>query len=147
MKLLFNNPWMSLHANSMRKLHKIEHLAFNEEQHQKLFKKGFINVAGIPQDDHLQLVARQYGGDAALKLKSLDCETTPYLDLYIRSDGKYFQVSGVFKSLEDCFNHTENRDDVALMCSFPFDNSTDELHFMTSLTENKYRTKSITVGG
>ena len=88
MNLIFNNPWMSLHANSMSKLHKIEHVAFTEEEHSKLFKKGFINVAGVSNHEKLQLIARQYGGNTSLKLKSLNSESTPYLDLFIRCDGK-----------------------------------------------------------
>lgn len=147
MNLIFNNPWMSLHANSMRKLHKIEHLAFTEFTHAKLFKKGFINVAGIANHEKVQLMARQYCGDVSLKLKSLNSESTPYLDLFINVDGKYFQVSGVFNSFDGCNDHSRNRDDVGLMCSFSIKDSSDELHFMTSLTENKSRTKYLKVGG
>lgn len=125
-----------LFVKSMNKLHKVTHLAFNEDGHSFLFRnQNLVRVAVFPDNlSDVQAMASQYGGDNTLKLQDKSSEDLTYTNFYIKSfDGHFYQVAGIFKDVDMANKFMESRDDAALIDSTNLKGSlTNQFHFIAS---------------
>lgn len=132
-KLTTENSRNALYANSMGKLHRITHLAFNEEGHNHLFKtKHLIAVSALPNQEGVELLADRYGGDREIILQDLSTVDRPFTNLYIRACGSFFQVAAVFSSEKEANALMLQRDDVAIIDSTTLKDVEDQYHFIAS---------------
>ena len=101
-------------VKSMRKLHKVTHLAFSVDGHNALFKKDIICVAQVPKIKNVNLMAEMYAGDTQIRLSDLSSMERPFTGMYVKGIGrKYFQVAGVFEDVSAATDFLAERPDTA----------------------------------
>lgn len=129
MKLKFNNSWMTLYAKSMGKVFVITHATDSEKLQGSLFKREtIIAVSALPNNPGVSLLAQSYApAFSAAELQDLSSENCPYFQLYLESDGKFFQVALITTDLAECNQFCAAREDVALLAT---DN--DGRHYLVS---------------
>lgn len=117
MKLKFNNAWLSLYAMSMGKLFCITHVTADRDSQDKLFHQhDLVSVSALPGDESTCLLANAYGATfRSSLLQDMNSPDRPYSNLFIESDGKYFQVAFVTTSVDECNCHCISRPDIALL--------------------------------
>lgn len=124
MKVLFDNPHMTLWVASMRKLLHVTILTSDEQEEDRLCRKGKVMLYAKLGDFHA--LGPRY--QISQSVPSSRCSNArPYLPFYIRSRGLFFQVSGVFDTQVAANQHMETRDDVGLIATV------GDLHFIASL--------------
>lgn len=130
-----------LFVKSMNKIHRITHLAFNEAGHKVLFEKHqLVTVSKLPDIDHVELMAAQYGGDNTFELSDLSTPEQPYLGMYMQAyDGNYYQIAGVFQDIDKANDFMCKRPDTALIDSTKFKALDHQYHFIASLKKSKHQ--------
>jgi hypothetical protein len=139
MKIEFDNLGMSLHAKSMGKLFHITHLCTSENSHDKLFEKGLITVANMPELllGDVQLLSQQYSGKNDITLEDKNTASEAFTGLYILSDNHYFQVANIVLCAKQGNGIMSSRDDISLIGSIEATQEVQTLHFLASNTKAK----------
>ena len=129
----------SLFVQSMSKLHKVSHLAFNDEGHKALFdKKMLVCVAHLPNTHDVQVMAQRYDGDKTTVLENKSSEGKSFSQFYIKAfNGKFYQVAAVFNNLHEANQFMLDREDVAIIDSTNFNRHDNQYYFIASFVASK----------
>jgi len=136
MKLRFNNPTMELCAISMGKVFRILFISGDNQKKNKLFQKqDLVSVSTLPEQEDVCLLADGYAPlFRSHLLQNISTPTLPFTNLYILSDGHYFQVAHVSNNQKDCNAICLRRMDVALIAT---DN--DGRHYLASIQAANFK--------
>lgn len=139
MKIKFDNCGMSLHVKSMGKLLHVTHLCTKDSTHDKLFKKGLISVANMPELllSNVQLLAKKYSGSKKINLEDKNSASIAFTGLYILIDKHYFQVANIVLCSKQGNIIMSERNDISLIGSISATPEVQELHFLASDTKAK----------
>ncbi len=138
-RVLSTENGYGLFVKSMNKLHKVTHLAFNEDGHDSLFKNhNLVCVALFPGNlNDVQAMSSKYGGDNELKLQDKTCENCTYTNYYMKSfDGNFYQLANIFTDVDMANKFMESREDAALIDSTDFRGTDIQYHFIASFDKS-----------
>lgn len=126
-------------VKSMRKVHTITHLSFNETGHNKLYSsKDLIGVAHFECDKNTTTLAVQYSGDRVTQLECKSTSKASYTGFYMQThDGNYYQIAGIFTDIDEANEFMANREDTGLIDSTNIKGLEKQYHFIASLEESK----------
>jgi len=93
--VIFDNSWMILHVKSMGKLHLVERLYKNGNDH----NKGFVEVAQL---NKRPVMAKAY---PAKQIVSTKLKTNSLTGFFIKSDDKFFGVCLVTNDQKKANDH------------------------------------------
>ncbi len=136
MKLRFNNPAMALCAISMGKAFRILFISGDGKKKNNLFQKhDLVSVSTLPEQEEICLLADCYAPlFRSHLLQNISTSALPFTNLYILSDGHFFQVAHVSNNQEGCNAICLQRRDVALIAT---DN--DGRHYLASIQAASFK--------
>ena len=114
----------------MGKIFHVEHISSCEKEIERLYKtKNLVQISEMPGNPGLSLLSGQYSTlFESIRLENKTTSEIHFSNLYIESDGDYFQVSNVCATTEESNAICLKRDDVGIIAT---DN--EGRHYLASL--------------